>query len=55
MIKGCEIDGFPIRESAASEGRIPRFTASNGSVRIEFVFGADPDEDPQDRSRARRP
>ena len=37
------------------EGRIPRFTASNGGVRVEFVFGGDTDEDTQDRSRARRP
>ena len=36
-------------------GSIPRFTASNGSVKVEFVFGGDPYEDPLDRSRARRP
>ena len=54
MIKGCEMDGFPVREDASSEGRIPRFTASSGKVTVEFVFGGDPDEDTQDRSRARR-
>jgi hypothetical protein len=45
-------------EGPASEkdgDRIPRFTASSGSVRVEFVFGGDSDEDTQDRSRARRP
>ena len=55
MLKGCEMDGFPVREGASSEGRIPRFAASNGEVTVEFVFGGSPDEDPQDRPRARRP
>ena len=49
------MDGFPVREDASSGGRIPRFTASNGEVTVEFVFGGSPDEDPQDRLRARRP
>ncbi len=43
------------KEKRPSDGRIPRFTASNGSVRVVFVFGGDPDEDPQDRIRAQRP
>ena len=47
MLKGCEMDGFHVREGASS-GRIPRFAASNGEVTVEFVFGGSPDEDPQD-------
>ncbi len=55
MIESCERGSFSVREKAASECRIPRFTASSGVITVEFVFGGSPDEDTQDRHRAQRP
>ncbi len=52
MIEGCERDGYGVKEAASEEGRIPRFEASDGKVRVEFVFGGVPDEDTQKDPRA---
>ena len=53
-IKGPDEDEPQAKDKVPPEGRIPRFEASNGEVRVEFVFGGDPRADTQGRPRARR-